>query len=1418
MTIIERCNIYLDLLTLDSNTLNDIYAKYVILADSYLGSAGTDIITNNKATFETLLNGELRTFIKYKKNNGELNKLIMENPNLGKFLDPSNNGYIENLVKSLSSNGWRMSGAFSRESLVNALSLFDIPSVTSDEISDEIMVNADVIQLDNNENVQNILNRIQLDDAEVDSLFTPVDTETTASPSPEEPNQTRDINAEVDSIDMDDENPDGEDVEMEAVLEVAVNAQDKAIEKLADDDNRSFDDMQLAVSHNDQQIKSYVEQKEAARKSKEVEDAIKENLKDKAEIDMTIVNSTVKSIIAVYDIIYPDLFQETPAGILTSSGIITVKSDNSLMVASAGSAYAIRLWSSINNKYRGTIRELDYHNDVSLECINPDGTLKYNYAPYFHVHNIYGIYRGQDGTLKREGNWNKFRAKLVRSLTENVTKLLSSFKGDQLTLSMSLIELFTTMFIAEDFDVTKSIKLSIKSIAISNKFGNCLDIGKMIASGDAFPCDPTSVEIVNNSESDLGITNVLTVFDKKAYNSEILFAYKPLSRIIASGGKVGLSKTLLGRDVKGRNVTYNFASPQAVDSLIIAGSGSGKGVVTLNILATFIAEGCPTVYVDWKPDMAAMLWNLERSTGARILSIDGLAGVADGVVPVRDYGTGVNKPNIPNISDKLNVIPYLKAFQLMVLCATGRNISYNGMSARGKKMQFILDEAQAMNKQLGLLKTEMEKFLKDNKPTKERPITAEYKYVERLQKVLDSLFSGSVEFRNTTGRTGNVGLIMLGQQSDCSAWATGTLKRDPFGFLVGNCSMKMLGKGAADNTKYSLNGAVPAGNNLLGNMGYFALIDGALADKGNPDSAKVVKTYLVLNENDYNENNPGKFTNGMLANVIDPVLRESLINNDFYPMDENGNRYVNKLVGFQGLVEYIGSNIPNFNLNANLEAGYRECEKLLSGLGIVGENGAYSCIEEYLFDCSQESLFTTSELKDLMVRNETISSLIDLDAPGCSGGPGSPGGFADGAPSGGFSIHDTGDEIPKTTNEATAAAARAATAGAANKQGNIDNERLPREVKEMLDRANRIKNEQSTNNTGDIIGEAQHDPVNTTAVTSPVDQSSLGSQDTQGSGVPYQAEDDQEVPEGFSRTKSGNIVPDAPGTLPINETPTFQYGGKSGKAIFVTPEKTTKILGLSKENSVLVEMPPYATSERFSNRLFKTLWGSRYEFKSRWKEILDGFSKHIKADLVKRAIISEDSIVFNKRMLAAINILGGQDDIRVEDIVDFGMTAKKFKNISELMLDQTVFEAAQIELGNPVDGLFNTFINLNRLIITTVDHTEVTKIVTRQEWMEGRMDPEISKAAAKAKFKNQMEAIVATKNPNLRKKSPGYQNRVYTSCMKFQGEGWGSARDAIMSKNPKLFKAAGMSVLTLGILGVGLTAGVIGKVGSLFRR
>lgn len=1456
METMERTKEFVDLLLADNAIKTDICAKYSIMADAYLGSAGKGLVDTYKDTFRILLSSNVIDFMTYMYMASALTNEIVSNPKLGIFLDPSKDVYVGRIASKLKANEWDIPKTATLDDITRAISLFGLESVdapTNDDIvvdttsdSDEPQylfddINADLAKAENLSNDEEDEDGDEDDDkdgGEPENYGDLSDLENNAASESGEATSSLPVPPAT-SVTPDDEDPTTE-LERKALNELeSMHTTEVKAEVLANNttgDVDVTDKLSEMIAEKDKLVENKLKEAEEQNKRKQVDDTIEKELANK-EVDKVIVSKTVKNIMASYDVMYQPLFSSTPVGILTAAGIVTVKSDNALQVMGGGNAYAIKLYQTIMGTYNSKselIRELDYHEEVSMDCINPNGTLRYNYIPNLHIRNIYGIYRGADGTLKREKNWVKFRSKLVSSLTKYVTDLLTKFKGDPLDLSQSLIELFTTVIIIEDFDIEKSLKLSMKSISVSKIYGDCGAVGRIINNGDAFPIDTNTIEVVNNSSEQLGIQRLLVVFDKAMYNGEILFAYKPIKKIIESGGKIGLKDTLLGRDLKGANVTYNFDSPQAVDTLVIAGSGSGKGVVTLNMLATFIASGCPTVYIDWKPDMAAMLWDLERETGARILSIDGLSGkTSDGCLPVRNYGTGINVPNIPGISEQLNVIPYIKSMQIMVLCASGRHSGYNGMTSKGKKMQFILDEAQAMNKKLSLLKSSMTEYIKENKPSKSSEPTEEYKYVIKLQKLINSLFPGCVEFRNTTGRTGNVGLIMLGQQSDCTAWADGALKRDSLGFLVGNCSMKLLGKDACDTNKYSLNGAQPVGSTFLGSMGYFALVPQAVADPKDKDKIKVIKTYLVLNKNDYNPDDPdnsGSFTSGIMKNVSNEQLKQQLIDEDFYPMNENGERYINPLVGFQGLIEYIGQNIPEFDLNKNLEAGYVEVEKLLSGLGIISSGdreGKYSCIEEYIFDCSSSGLFTLDELTMLMNHNDTIFDILDDDDYSTPDGEGGEAGF-DGESTWAFAVEDS---TPVNENSAgfggqksefTGSDAFGAPATAETKQPQA----VPRQVQEILNRQRELEQEQQMEQGH----EPEPEPVEPMPVYSQSEQSDLGTPDTRQPVWEQQPDEKSSINDnGFTdRTyKDPSETPPVrgydytftqPEYMPPDDHKTFDSGGITGRAIYVTPERTTKVLGLTKDNSVLVTMPTYSTAEKFHKTLFRGLWGAQYEFKNRWRAILNGVATNTNPNLVTRFVVMEDTVVFNKKQVATINIIGGEDDIRIEDLVNFKMTASKFKNIENIILDEITFERAQIEFGDPINGMFNAFKKLQWLTVFEVGCGATKLSTTRQEVLQGQVNEKAQKMTERTRFKSQIDVMAAAKNPRLNNSSVGYQNKVWEATKNFQGQGWGAAKTQLMKENPNFFKAAGISLVTIGVLGVGGILGGIGKIGSIIRR
>lgn len=89
-----------------------------------------------------------------------------------------------------------------------------------------------------------------------------------------------------------------------------------------------------------------------------------------------------------------------------------------------------------------------------------------------------------------------------------------------------------------------------------------------------------------------------------------LFAYKALENLLADGKGISWDNLILGQGIDGKIVK---GGPGGIDLLvklfhhIIAGSRAGKGVMTLNLLASAAAAMKSVLYVDRKPDMASIL-------------------------------------------------------------------------------------------------------------------------------------------------------------------------------------------------------------------------------------------------------------------------------------------------------------------------------------------------------------------------------------------------------------------------------------------------------------------------------------------------------------------------------------------------------------------------------------------------------------------------------------------------------------------------------------------------------------------------------------------------------------------------------------------------------------------------------------------
>lgn len=717
---------------------------------------------------------------------------------------------------------------------------------------------------------------------------------------------------------------------------------------------------------------------------------IDNSLIDAEELE-SLVDNTISNIMSAYAKLYQPLFHNPPKGVMFTdengrNSIMTVGNSETKTGVRVHQLKKIRLFISpmygaIKNISGQYLREApkvgDDGMDIKASWMNSDGSMLYNYAPHIQVRNCMGVYKDKKtGRLNRAKTWSEFKEKLTGEFKPTITALLNRVNlNDDATVRRameSIQELYTSIILVNEFDQEKAFRLKICCQSLS-KAGLLDKLTETIINSNPLQKDLTDYQIMNN-EIIGGVLQTLVVVDAAKYRGEINFAYKTLGKLLNSGGSIDLRHAIVGTDLSGNPVEVNLENNAYVSMGIVAGTRSGKGVLTMSLIASMLAAKCPVVYLDYKPDMAGTFWRLERQYGVKTLAIDGQTSKLNGLTPVRNYQAGYGIPSAlrDEISDKLNVMPYIKGIQIMNLLGLAR---VSGKLNKSRKMFFILDEAQQCSKQIDDNRKEIETLRDKNKPKGKSEPSEEYLYLEKLSKLYSSVGQSATTFLNTNGGLGNMGALVLGQQANAQEW------KGPLGALMLKCSLKFLGTGTIGGSQYGLNNKIK-GVGMIG-TGYFGL---STSNTPTEESTTVLKTTLVLNDADFDVNTMkgGDFSGSLLKNITNEEIKNDVINNDMIVSSKNeiainaGYQIgeANPLVGFPGLIEFIGNNTGDFDIREVLGAGYKEVENLLNLLGIVGEDCPYKDVEGYMYSAREDSLFTSGQLTNALNNNMTIYSYL----------------------------------------------------------------------------------------------------------------------------------------------------------------------------------------------------------------------------------------------------------------------------------------------------------------------------------------------------------------------------------------------------------------------------------------------------------
>ena len=160
-------------------------------------------------------------------------------------------------------------------------------------------------------------------------------------------------------------------------------------------------------------------------------------------------------------------------------------------------------------------------------------------------------------------------------------------------------------------DVYKSLSLSItgklfgsfsSNMSISFYDGLNLTTGKTLRDGNT-PLPYNVIEFRHD-------------FNEKLTEAEPLFGYTAVELFRKRGIPIEWGRILLGEDIKGTPIFADISDKDGIPLQanavhnMIAGSRSGKGVMTMNILSVGLGSGKPIFYIDRKPDMAVMFYEM----------------------------------------------------------------------------------------------------------------------------------------------------------------------------------------------------------------------------------------------------------------------------------------------------------------------------------------------------------------------------------------------------------------------------------------------------------------------------------------------------------------------------------------------------------------------------------------------------------------------------------------------------------------------------------------------------------------------------------------------------------------------------------------------------------------------------------------
>lgn len=914
--------------------------------------------------------------------------------------------------------------------------------------------------------------------------------------------------------------------------------------------------------------------------------------------------------------------------------------------------------------------------------------------------------------------------------------------------------------------------------------------------------DRASFSLMRDNDS---IKEIEVVRDKSLCGTVPLFSYIALRKLREQGKRPSYQNLILGRAEDdsiyiGNSKDTPFGGfNTAIGSFVLhlsAGSRSGKGVMTLNMIASALASNVAVPYLDSKPDMSSLLLYIAKKLGVKTFALNGgseydskadIGGVVRDVMSREVYRKPAGLEDLAVPETAWSALKYIKALDFWIWLSP--KIQSGEIKTKSGDLLIIADEVWRMITGWAPLYAEL--FAKKSERVRKGEDDTAVESAKWLYNWYMRAMGSWLAAKDATLKNIKPKLMLIYQEHITPSWSSmssteynGINKANAFIFRT----LENMGKRGFigyDEASIAYGGVLPTtkipnksdfiqpvltttkGKKFCNvNDRYFAWVDDVDSQGVNGDSttAQFIKPFLILNDADEN----GTFVQqlkGQLKNSVGTDEKVEEIMKQF--RDKNGK--LEESIGFEGYLREMTADMEGYSLGEAFNESYRIFEEVITKFGYMEASGASDPME-YFSDFRAEFMPNWSRM-DRALAGEKL------------GKDGS--GNEDGIDSEYSGVEFTGDEEESAGVESLGESEKTGLEGLGESGASASEAVFEEPVRNAEEPAGSVFDSlmqgRESNLSDEFIGFMPDGSEENGAF-------SAGSEDFSEKSDEFDSEPLAESGS-FNRGDSGyseHLTEKAPINVreyesSVGYSNTIPDGSKLENAKGVTMVQgieriKAEVSRLSPDNSIdctnlslggLLRHAPLFTSTKFGADMY------RREVLS---GVLDRIDRSIGRGNVTKIILTANGMIVNNKLVNLNGVMGGNTGRYLSDFISFKELAKRYSSLARLGMDTEYLNAFSLEFYiDPSDterllgSIFDTFKVLGVVNINNHD-------IRRQEYLtmaqRQRMSAEMEAVKRNVAMYRATEEIGAELSANARIKpeDEGSRMRRFTRVLPFMSK------------------------------------------------